>query len=172
MRFNEKFVLVGFSLKIKQLDLSYHNFIIFIMQKLNFPLSKKLHLIFSIVNTLSIIVLYLVVESKTASSNELVYTQTISMLLTLSIPILIWYRNKIKNENKEEKLMKWNIILVVASSCVLYFNEITYYLVPTSSIFLCMLMAWVLITFFCQPEKISTETSEKQNNTEQTNEGA
>jgi hypothetical protein len=93
------------------------------------------------------------------------------MLLTLSIPILIWYRNKIKNENKEERLMKWNLIIVVASSCILYINEITYCLVPTSSIFLCMLMAWLLITFFCQPEKI-TETSKKQTNTEQTNEGA
>lgn len=150
---------------------TYHNFIIIIMQNLNFPFSKKFHLIFSIINTLSIIILYLVIESKTASSNELVYTQTASMLLTLSIPILIWYRNKIKNENKEERLMKWNLIIVVASSCILYINEITYCLVPTSSIFLCMLMAWLLITFFCQPEKI-TETSEKQTNTEQTNEGA
>ena len=150
---------------------TYHNFIIIIMQNLNFPFSKKFHLIFSIINTLSIIILYLVIESKTASSNELVYTQTASMLLTLSIPILIWYRNKIKNENKEERLMKWNLIIVVASSFILYINEITYCLVPTSSIFLCMLMAWLLITFFCQPEKI-TETSKKQTNTEQTNEGA
>lgn len=138
------------------------------MLKLDYSFLKKLHLILSVLSTLCAIVLYLIVNAKTATSNELVFMQTITMLLTLSIPLFIKHRNKIKEKVDEDLkmkslFMKWNLILLLVAFGILCFNMVTYCIVPTSSLFLSMLMAWILCVFFCRPELLPKEMDEDDN---------